>query len=110
MPVRIVQLTTATGVFPRGDAGAFVDLGDAYRHAAFAWANPSTRALEGTVEGSIGAADNWVTVIPLGTATTTGAMLSSSGASGLAVFDKLRINLIDNESTTTTQAWLAASH
>ena len=34
----------------------------------------------------------------------------SSGASGLAVFDKLRINLTGNESTSATVAWLAASH
>ena len=107
MPVVLVQLTTATGVFPSTGTANF---GDAYRHAGFTWNNPSTRAIEGDVEGSVGQSDNWVTVIALGTGTTTGAMLSSSGASGLAVFDKLRINLIDNESTTNTQAWLAASH
>ncbi len=107
MPVILVQLTTATGIFPSTGSANF---GDAYRHAAFTWNNNSSRALEGTVEGTIGQSDNWVTVIALTTANTTGAMLSSSGASGLAVFDKLRINLIDNESTTNTQAWLAASH
>lgn len=107
MPVVLVQLSTAAGVFPSTGTANF---GDAYRHASFAWANPSTRAMAGTVQGSIGNADNWVTVITLATDTTTGAMLSSSGASGLVVFDKLRINLTNNESTTATQAWLAASH
>lgn len=107
MPTRLVTLSTATGVFP---STGTADLGDAYRHVAFTWNNPSTRALAGTVEGSVGQSDNWVTVITLTTANTTGAMLSSSGASGLAVFDKLRINLSGNESTSATVAWLAASH
>ncbi len=107
MPTRLVNLTTATGVFPSTGSANF---GDAYRHAAFTWNNPSTRAIEGAVEGSVGQSDNWVTVITLATGTTTGAMLSSSGASGLAVFDKLRIDLSGNESTSATVAWLAASH
>ena len=107
MPVVLVNLTTATGRFPSTGSANF---GDAYRHAGFTWNNPSTRAIEGAVEGSVGQSDNWVTVITLATGTTTGAMLSSSGASGLAVFDKLRINLTGNESTTNTVAWLAASH
>jgi hypothetical protein len=106
VPTRIVQLTTATGVFPTGG----VDLGgSAYRFATFAWANPSTRAIEGTVEGSIGGADNWATVITLTTANTTGAVLSAGGTTGGLVFDKLRVNLSGNESTSATQAWLAAS-
>ena len=105
MPTEIVALTTATGVFGP------VKFGDAYTHASFAWANPSTRAIEGTVEGSIGGSDNWVTVITLATGTTTGSMLSSTaGATGaVPVFDKLRINLSGNESTSNTAAWLAAS-
>lgn len=107
MPVRLITLSTATGVFP---STGTADLGDAYRNVAFSWANPSTRAIAGDVEGSIGQSDNWVSIITLATDTTTGAMLSSSGATGtVTVFDKLRINLSNNESTTTTQAWLAAS-
>ncbi len=107
MPTRLVTISTATGVFP---SNGFVDLGDAYRRASFALGNLTTRAIEGTVEGSIGNSDNWATVITLATGNTTGSMLTSTGgSSGEVVFDKLRINLSGNETTNSTPAWLAAS-
>jgi hypothetical protein len=100
-------------VFPvAGDPGGqYVDMGDTYNTAGFAFGNLTTRAIEGTVEGSIGGSDNWVTVISLTTGNTTGTLLTTTGlSSGRTLFDKLRVNLIDNETTNTTPAWLSAGN
>jgi hypothetical protein len=89
--------------------GQYVDFGDAYNTASFALRSATTRSIEGNVEGSIGASDHWVTVIALTTSNTTGSLLSTTGGSSERVlFDKLRINLVDNETTSATNAYLSA--
>jgi hypothetical protein len=50
-----------------------------------------------------------VTIIPLTTSNTTGSLLSTTaGSSARVLFDKLRINLVDNETTSATNAYLSA--
>ncbi len=107
MPTRLVTLSTGTGVHPTSPG--FVDFGDAYNTASFALHSGSSRSIEGAVEGTIGATTHWVTVIALTTSNTTGSLLTTTGGSSERVlFDKLRINIIDNETTSATNAYLSA--
>ncbi len=107
MPTRLVTLSSATGVHPTSPG--FVDFGDAYNKASFALHSGSSRSIEGAVEGTIGATTHWVTVIALTTSNTTGSLLTTTGGSSERVlFDKLRINIIDNETTGGMNAYLSA--
>jgi hypothetical protein len=101
MPVRLVTVSTATGVFGP------VDFGDAYRGAGYAAANATTdHTIVGTVQGAFGGSD-WFTVLTLTTLNSTGRVnVLSTGPA----FDKLRINLSANNSTASMPVWLAASH
>ncbi len=105
MPVRIVTISTATGFFP--DANG-VDFGNQYRFATYS--DNSTAAnkdVKGVVEGTIGGSPKWSTVLTL-TTNSSGTRFSSTGTD-LVPFDKLRILLDANNSTTNVIAWLGAS-
>jgi len=99
MPVRILTVSTATGVFGP------VDFGDAYKSASYAAANASTaHTLEGTIQGAFGGSD-FFTVMTLTTANSTGIVnVTATGP----LFDKLRLNLTGNASTAEMPVWLAA--
>lgn len=98
-----ITLTTSTGAFGP------IYLGVPHRFAQFSFLNASTKSVKGALQGSIGDAATWASVITLTTQNSTGTvnLLSTGGL----VFDKLRLNVTDNELTSTSanfKAWLAA--
>jgi hypothetical protein len=102
MPVRILSINSS-------DTGTFgpVDFGDQYRFASYADNSTGADAdVGGTVEGTIGAAGMWTTILTL-TTNSSGTMFSSTGTD-LPAFDKLRVVLTANNSTGDTIAWLGA--
>lgn len=102
MPVRILTISTATGTFGP------VDFGNAYRYAGFADNRTAAdKDIAGTVQGSLGGSGKWSTVLTLST-NSSGTIFSSTGTD-LNMFDKLRVVVTTNNSTTSFPAWLAAS-
>ncbi len=104
MPVRILTISTATGIFP-STGGGYVDFGDLYRFASYA--DSSTAAdkdILATLEGTLGSSPKWTTVITLTTNSTDVRFVST----GDVAFDKLRVNVSANNSTNSFQAWLGA--
>ena len=105
MPVRILTISTATGIFPSTNG---IDFGNQYRFASYADdATTADRDVLGTVQGTIGGSPKWTTVLTL-TTDSTGTRFSSTGAD-LVAFDKLRVVLTANNSTADVTAWLGAS-
>ena len=95
-----IGLSTSTG------ATSAIFLGVPHRYAQFSWSNSSTRSIKGDVEGSIGDAATWASVVSLTTSNSTGTVnLISTGG---IIFDKLRLNLTANETTSTGKVWVAA--
>ena len=106
MPVRIVAISTEATTFPSTNG---VDFGDAYRVASYADASTTAdRDIGGTVEGTIGGSPKWQTVLTL-TTNSTGLSFASTGAD-LVPFDKLRIVVTANNSTSGFSAWLSAGN
>ncbi len=101
MPVRILSISTSTGTFGP------VDFGNAYRYAGYAGASTADRDYAGTVQGTLGGAGAWATVLTLTTSNSTG--LVSSTGTDLTVFDKLRVVITTNNTTAASPIWLAAS-
>lgn len=111
MPVRLVTISTATGIFPTTSeyGQAYVDFGNVYRFATYADNQTAAdKDVKGTVEGSVGGSPKWTTVLTLST-NSSGTRFSSTG-SDLIAFDKLRVNLSANNSTGTVIAWLGAGN
>lgn len=107
MPVRILTISTATGTFPStaDEPGGYLDFGNLYRFASYADAvTAADRDIQGTVEGTIGASPKWTTVITIST-NSSGTRFDSTGD---VTFDKLRVNVAANNSTTSFAAWLGA--
>ena len=106
MPTRILTISTATGTFGP------VTYGGSFRFAAYAGASTGDKDYAGTVQGSIGQAGQWQTVLTLTTANSTGPInstgINSTGVDFI-VFDKLRMVLTKNNSTHSTPVWLSAS-
>ena len=108
MPIRPVAqsftYTTSTGTF-----------GPAYFGTGKSWAgymilNTTNKAAKGTVQYSLGGSDVWVNIITL-TSDSTGSVSLSVGST--AVFDRLRVNITDNEYASTSAStsrtfWLGA--
>ena len=106
MPVRILTISTSTGVFP-STGGGYVDFGDLYRFASYADSSiTADRDILATLEGNIGASPKWTTVITL----TTNSTATRFDSTGDVSFDKLRVNVSTNNSTESFQAWLGAGN
>lgn len=72
--------------------------------------NASTKSAKGTVQYSLGGSGVWVNLITL-TSASTGAVTKYATSTG--VFDRLRVNISDNEYTSTSAStnmtfWLGA--
>ncbi len=109
MPVRLITISTATGIFPTTAANdqAYVDFGDLYRFASYG--DNSTAAdkdILATLEGTVGASPKWTTVITL----TTNSTATRFTSTGDIAFDKLRVNVSANNSTGSIVAWLGAGN
>lgn len=108
MPTRPVAqsflYTTSTGQF-----------GTAYFGTGMEWAgfqlnNSSTKSAKGTVQYSLGGSGVWTNLITL-TSESTGDV--SLHVQSTVVFDRLRVNITDNEYTSTSDStnmtfWLGA--
>ncbi|MHC5112320.1 MAG: hypothetical protein ACYTHJ_20880 [Planctomycetota bacterium] len=108
MPARPVAqsfvYTTSTGVF----GPAYFGTGQVW--AGFELSNTSTKSAKGTVQYSLGGSGVWTDVITL-TSGSTGDVTLHVGST--AVFDRLRVNITDNEYTSTSTVanrtfWLGA--
>ncbi len=105
MPVRILTISTDTGTFP---STLGVDFGDQYKVATYSDNQTAvSKDVKGTVEGTIGGSPKWSTLLTL-TTDSSGTRFASTGTD-LVPFDKLRVVLTANNSTTDVIAWLGAS-
>lgn len=100
MPVKLLTISTATGIFGPVDFD-----GNLHRFAAYAdGSTAADRDIGGTVEGTVGGSPKWTTVITL-TTNSSGARFNSTGD---VAFDKLRVNVSANNATASFPAWLHA--
>lgn len=104
MPVRHLTISTSTGTFGP------VDFGDAHRWVSYVGASTANKGYAGTVQGAIGGAGVWNTLLTLTTANSTdqvNTVLEATGAD-VVLFSKARVVLTKNNSTRVTGLWLAA--
>ena len=108
MPTRPVAqpftYTTSTGTFGPAYFGTGMQIG------AFQLLNTTNKAAKGTVQFSLGGSGVWVDLITL-TSDSTGSV--SLAVTSTAVFDRLRVNITDNEYASTSAStsrtfWLGA--
>lgn len=101
---------TSTGV--SGDTGstAMGDIayfGTPVTRLAMISQNASTKAVTGTIEGSLGHSTAWITLHTLTSGGTTGSVLTNSTAT--FVIDKARLNVSANATTGLFKAWIAGA-
>ena len=108
MPIRPVAqsftYTTSTGQF--GPAY----FGTGMKWAGFQLLNTTDKSAKGTVQASLGGSGVWVDLITL-TSDSTGSVSLHTSSTG--VFDRLRVNITDNEYASTSAStsrtfWLGA--
>ena len=106
MPVRHVTVSTATGTFP---STGWVDFGgDSYRFMSYADdRTESDKDIKGKIEGSLGGSNKWVELVAL-TTDSTGTIFATTGTKDFTQFDKARLIVSTNNSTSEFGAWIAA--
>jgi len=106
---RVWNGATSTGI--SGDTGAGIGavahFGIPVTQVAMISSNASTKAVTGTIQGSLGSSTAWITLHTLTTGGTTGNVNTFSTAS--FVVDKARLNVSANASTGTFAAWIAGA-